>query len=218
MLSRIRKISKKIIAKIRRPKQAIEPETQITEKKSRTRAIAYTGQFKQFIRQNHGIIKEFQRLKDCLSEGAKLKSGNMLITKLPKTASGPFIINSWRIDIGEKSFFVKETIEPVHSGTSQFTTLHKLKKILDANKKSFPHIEIADYHIGWQYKRRHFLATDFYELKRLTQIRVPRKLIREFEQLSKLALQNQIWDVKEKNAFYDKKRKKIIVFDTYKID
>lgn len=167
-------------------------------------SIIYFQEFREFLRRNPELRIRFF---EALSSGKKtIKFGNMKIAaKSDRT---------WRVDLGEKSFFIKVASDrdKIHSGPQQFSTLQKTERLLE---NMFPHIETVKYHMGWSYQGKHYLVTDYYGLKKLEDVQVPRELGKEFCEFQTVAWEKGIKDIKEINAFFDRKRNKIIIFDPH---
>jgi len=180
----------------------------IVERKGKTKHLIYTPYFKQIVRKNPKIIELFLEARKTKKD--KMSRGNITITMLKKGSYNLL----WRVDIGKKSFYVKEKLIQIwkeETGPTEFLTARKLKPILTPNS------EIAKYHLGWKNQNANFLVTDFYELPSVSShlTKIPKKLYNEFLEFKRAAKNElKIWDINEHNAFYDSKRGKIIVFDS----
>lgn len=180
------------------------------------RKLAYTHEFKRFVRANPGIIRIVSEA--IRSKEPEVRIGGIRIKQLENFGR---VRVCWRVDVGEKSFFVKGKYDEKHSGSKQFLALRKLEELLSQRewKQKFPHVEVIKYHFGFDYKGEHFIATDFYELKLLTYAQLlekemPVKLLKEFYDFSDQAEKAGYYDIHTSNAFYDPARNKIIVFDS----
>lgn len=196
----------------------------VSKENSKGKHLIYTQKFKGFVRRNKGIISKFfmsarqQAIISALRGRAVVFRGdNIVVRKLRR--KGNVHRNLWRVDVGSKSFFVKETgavfsraraghsVLPTDLGPRQFEALSKLKQY------ETRHVKIVKFHLGWTDKKKSFFVTDFYELKKLDLDRVPRQVGFEAKNFMQKALDLDIKDIKEDNMFYDPQKNIVIVFD-----
>ena len=222
----------------RRGKVVIKRENAIRGAKGilqSSKKIIYTQWMKKFIRENPGIIRDFMEARGkgvnfVWARGQpETTVGNTKVTLLKNV--GDIGGKCWKVEVGKKKFFVKET----HFGDNRFTNdpfkfegdmaphqllaLRQLESRLDHYIEMGdikPVLEVAKYHLGWHEANTSFLATDFYDLPLVTMAYVPDWIKSEFHKLMNYENYGRGNDLEEKNALYDAKRGKIIILDMRK--
>lgn len=181
----------------------------IIERKSSSRHLMYTKKFGQFLRNNPGIIRDFMEARKKLEAGfgPTIRVGIIMVTELDRKIGHA---ETYRVEIGNRVLFVKRGYAKIFywdQGTAQFMAYRKLEKMLTKN------IELAKYHFGWSDRERVFIVTDFYDLERIESQSIPEGLEKEFKRFAEKAKTAGISEIVNRNAFHDKRRNKIIVFD-----
>lgn len=200
-----------------------------------TRKLAYAPKFKQLVREHPGLIKDFLSVRD--SGARKWASSGILIKKI-KPLSGSHHKNAWKVRFGKQMFFVKETrsYELEQDGYSQFMNLSKLKDM------ETDEIKVVNHYLGFNNcevsgprGKTSFLVLDFIDLPKLDDIEMKRDLRLRFHEwignrknqwetliiclndfAKKAEKEFGIRDLYTRNAFYDKKNGRLIVFDPSK--
>lgn len=193
---------------------------------------AYTQEFKQFIRQNPGLIRKFARAYK--EDAERLVDGGIIIAKYKAgidigpggnaTPNGQIHYKLWTVDVGERKFFVKETLRNMDTernystGLRQFKLTHRLSRFARALSKIWKHnIKVLEPHLGATYWDTSFIVMDYCPHPRASRVSLPGGLKRQlwaFGHLSNLIA--GIRDVHDGNAFYDAKSGKLILNDPLK--
>ncbi|MEM4633997.1 MAG: hypothetical protein QW275_02470 [Candidatus Anstonellaceae archaeon] len=191
--------------------------------------MVYTPTFKQFVRENNGIIKKFlevykngiERYDDGVVKIQRFDSGMFRCPDGSMVKNGQVHYRLWKVEVGGKKLFVKETLreerwEKLHfTGILQYKQMQRLSKFARAISKIWKNnIEVLAPHFAAIYWDTSFLVTDFIELPRAANVEIPNHLAKQLKTFRRLAdLIVGIFDIYETNAFYDNVNGKLIVYD-----
>ena len=198
--------------------------------------LAYTEDFKEWIKANPGVIEDFNQLIAKLDTiplstiGLKNVQNKEVVTEGPITAT---IIDTYtsrfgkryyyfKLDIGEDSFFVKSkpktAINTKGEGYDEFKSTSEAKQKI----KDIPWVEVIEFQVGYQdNKGNTFFVSKWRDLPRLD---LHIKDLRDKGQNSEVAdlsekvgklreLLPDFLDFKAHNMMYDPEAGKIVLFD-----
>ena len=212
-------------------------------RETETRKLGYAQEFKDWIKQNPGIIKRFLKalnsgeISKAFSANKPFQIGDITIT----SAELYFRIRGSRIKLklGDKTFFIKiEKKISKHSkyqhGYEEFLSTQKAIELLE----EIPNVEVCDFQLGYQDDKFSIFVSSWIDFLRLdvyidqlkikaaksepgaeeelkTLITTLKKICQILEPsvLEKNRKTERYIDVREGNMFYDPQTKKIILFD-----
>ncbi|MDO8538213.1 MAG: hypothetical protein Q7S21_04980 [archaeon] len=188
--------------------------------------IAYTPDFKKFISEHPGIIKEFLKARDKAFAADDYFGRHFAFTKnlsvvrfakskMPYGVQHDHLYFVW---IGNETFFVKEVrtskVYNADLGPWQIRVLNKAKQVVESLGE-----EVIEYKLGFADKYSSFFVSKFYDLPTLLSFYekdkpgLPENLRKRFERV-KAHLQTLGYSrIDKDDCFYDAKRDKLIFFD-----
>ncbi len=189
----------------------------------------YTPQFKQFVRQNPGILKNFAQAyrqgadtyESCGVRIRKFDPGAEPELEGKAARNGQMHYRLWTVECSGRKLFVKESLRTEEAEAWDFTGIrqYRLTRKLDGFarllSKFWKHdIEVLQPHFGATYWDTSFIVMDFCSHPQASKSAVPEGLRRQHWIFSHLArLFAGIWDICLENAFYDDKNGKLILYD-----
>ena len=189
--------------------------------------LAYSPEFKQFVKENKGVLSDVYKLLskeqnfEALGKGEKFRGKGFVVQKAATGGyKGCLNIVTAKVETGGKEFFVKVCIMP------------QAKKVLEAfeivdeylkskgNKLGKFNAKVLKPHLLYQNAKYIFLVTDFYKSNEVKQVlgMNGRKGIKIEVELSKLQkiLGKWVGDISQYNTFYEPKTNTIWFFDLLK--
>ena len=207
-----------------------QPTQEITTRESDRKQLAYTAEFKSFVKDHDGVLKKAQEMIDSLLDGetdSAVEDAGIVVEKI-LTEKEPS--RFFRITLTDKSFFVKMRLRIVgHVNLEEFQVLSRLKELYKDN----PKVEIVNFQLAFASKDRNYFVAEWDDRLVMNLRDHLRKLDKNRQQLpNDMALKRHIEDLGSRaneieqqlrktgfddfgsvNMAYDPKTDTIILFD-----
>ena len=192
-------------------------------KESPSRELAHTEDFKNFIRENPGAIKNFLKAKDRLvNEGDKIDEQEMKIELILQKGEGN-PVKIYKVRLGGKTFAIKLEDRDL-TGPTPYGGYREFHAAEEAREKlsHIEGIEIVDFGLGYSDDHRDYFVSEWKELPILEDYVKDLKRERKNQKIASLekrlraiksALGREFLDVYPHNIFYDSPGDKLILYD-----